>query len=106
MSTVPRNWSATLSVQYLHCSTAAGFWSVPGAADSIGCRYCAQLMPFGGSKTRVSAAEHVTGRSCSRVDTIPEIQYVNGETRYMKLQKPGSASRDCSTPLKMVLIMV
>jgi hypothetical protein len=40
------------------------------------------------------------------VATIPEIQYVNGERRYMNIQKPGSALGVCRTPLKIVLIMV
>lgn len=32
---------------------------------------------------------HVMGMSDSPVLATPEIQYVSGETRYMKIQKPG-----------------
>ena len=37
---------------------------------------------------------------------MPPIQYVKGETRYMKSQKPGSRDGGCNTPLKRMLMSV
>ena len=53
----------------------------------------------------VSLAEQATGRPCSWVPMTPEIQYVKGEARYIKDQKPGRAGGVCRTPQKMRLIM-
>ena len=41
-----------------------------------------------------------TSRPASIVETIPLIQYVNGETRYMNSQNPGRLPGVCRTPLK------
>jgi len=48
-----------------------------------------------------SAAEHSTAFPWTCVEAIAPIQYVNGETRYMKIQKPGSAVGVCMTPQKV-----
>lgn len=50
----------------------------------------------------ISSWEQVIGRPCSSVATMPPIQYVNGLTRYMNFQKPGSASAVCRTPEKII----
>jgi hypothetical protein len=39
------------------------------------------------------------------VAVIPAIKYVNGEARYMNIQKPGRADGGCITPLKVRVIM-
>jgi hypothetical protein len=45
----------------------------------------------GGSRTRISEAEHVISVPEIEVDTIAEIKYDSGVARYMKIQNLGSA---------------
>jgi len=42
-------------------------------------------------------AEHSTVVSATAVTSIPSTKYVNGETRYMKIQNPGRFSAGCKT---------
>ena len=44
---------------------------------------------------------HCTARPASPVPAHPPIKYVNGETRYIKIQKPGRAEGGCRTPLNV-----
>jgi hypothetical protein len=63
--------------------------------------YWPQVWPAGGLKMLVSASAHTTWRPWSMAAAMPATQYVSGETRYMKIQKPGRASGVCITPLKI-----
>lgn len=52
-------------------------------------------------KWRYSTASHTTFVLARPVDIIPDTRYVKGETRYMKIQKPGRAVGLARTPQKM-----
>uniref|UniRef100_A0A1Y1NI02 Uncharacterized protein n=1 Tax=Photinus pyralis TaxID=7054 RepID=A0A1Y1NI02_PHOPY len=63
--------------------------------------YCQQVWPEGGSKLSNSLAAQITLVLATPVDNMPDTRYVNGETRYMKIQNRGRVSGVARTPQKI-----
>lgn len=51
--------------------------------------YSKQVWPLRGLKVEYSLSEQVTSVLARPAASMPLMRYVNGETRYMKIQKPG-----------------
>lgn len=49
------------------------------------------LVWLGGDIIESSLEAQWSGRAWRPVETMPETRYVRGETRYINIQKPGSA---------------
>src|SRR5436305_14840040 len=63
-------------------------------------RYWPQFIPGGGSTETSSRGLQTTFLFATPTDSIPATRYVNGETLYMKIQKPGSDVGVARTPQK------
>lgn len=63
--------------------------------------YSLHVMLSGAVKLRYSTGEQVASAPETPVESIAETRYVNGETRYMKIQKRGILSGVARTPQKI-----
>src|SRR5687767_3882082 len=63
-------------------------------------RYSLQDWLLGGMIFTYSLELHVTSTLARPVDNTADTQYVNGDTRYMKIQNFGSVDGPASTPQK------
>src|SRR5271155_6142580 len=81
----------SLMEQKLQLVIESGSWRYPPMDAMYEDIYWLQVCPLGGGKWRNSFTAHSTFVLATAVESIPEIRYVNGETRYMKIQKPGNA---------------
>lgn len=91
MFSCARNVSVVATLQNSHCVVLLGFSSCPPAKCMYGPRNSAHVWPAGGERRRISFAAQTTFVCARPVDRTAETRYVNGETRYMNIQKPGSA---------------
>ncbi|KAJ4178769.1 hypothetical protein NW767_014781 [Fusarium falciforme] len=66
--------------------------------------YVPQVSPVGGWKTASSDCEQTMGSPESPETATPPTRYVIGETRYMKIQKPGRAVGVWNTPANKIII--
>lgn len=78
--------------QYWQSAVASGFQILPPAKSRNGEIYSPQVWPEGGLKDVSSVREHSTTEFATAVASMPLTRYVNGETRYMKIQKCGRLS--------------
>lgn len=79
--------------------------NVPGAFERYGAIYDPHVSPDGGLNWEISSLAHCTGLPKSKAFAIPPTQYVSGETRYIKIQNPGSAETGCMIPLNTKIMM-
>lgn len=70
-------------------AVASGLYIAPPAICIYGDRYWAQVFPEGGWIRVISISEQVTFVFANPAESIALIRYVNGETRYINIQKPG-----------------